>query len=87
MGVEGLHTALTLDLALLLGAGLGRVVRGLVDVGIRFISEMAVGHATSEGEYRKDSGNVVVGGEEHTNVVAVGVSLAKSVVKEDGNML
>ena len=87
MGVEGLHSALTLDLALLLGAGLGRVVRGLVDVGIGLVGEMAVGHTTSEGEYRKNGGNVVIGGEEHTNVVAVGVSLAKSVVKEDGNML
>ena len=79
MGVESLHTALTFDLALLLRAGLGRVVRCLVDVRIGLVGKVTVGHATTEGEYGEDGGNVVVRGEKHTNVIAVGVSLAQPV--------
>ena len=85
MGVEGLHTALTFDLALLLGTGLGRVVCGLVNVCIGFVGKVTVGHAASQRKYGQDGGDVVVGGEEHTDVVAVGVSLAESVMIEDGN--
>lgn len=80
VGVEGLHAGLPLDLPLLLGVGFGIAVLRLGDVRVRFVGKVAVGDVASQGEDGEDGGNVVVGGEEHADIVPEGEALAESVM-------